>query len=461
MSLANLYIGSVNIEPYSGSSTCVFPVITDLSSGAELYKNQNEHATYLDEKLKQGHKSLQPNKNKKKNKKKNKQPKVLNGKKPKSIDGKKGLSKTLNKAQSKKSNVMDCNIDIDITTLQDQISPLKIKGVGSMGDSNTAAMAALGKKYNMLSLYEARGISFFTGGDFDAKTVSNYVKYYAEDVEGQSFHKRHPSFIFEDQRLPYADYHPVKIDGLNGAVSGATVINTQAQAEYIIEQVKFGKHNDLANEYNETLAFSFLVGINDACTNGIVGTEPRGPSEYFNEVVNTLNTLVNGLDKSNLFINLIGYFQPSKIYDYMKTNKYCEKVFSNLPFYCHAAVGNSQKAQEQRDAMDCLIDEYNDALLQIADNYFEASQGSPEPNRKVSIVYHPFLADFDVTEYPEFLSEAECFHISAKGQEMVATTLWNSMISPPLDRDSIEMTPNLKPVCLQDNTYLTPQRPTQ
>merc|ERR1712196_345538 len=128
--------------------------------------------------------------------------------------------------------------------------------------------------------------------------------------------------------MPFSDHHITKIDGLNAAVSGANSINLKAQVNYILDTLNNGKYDFDRNE-NTVYAFSLMVGINDVCTNCILGKTPREPAEYRENVEEALDMLINGLNSKYVYIELVGYFKPSIVYSYMDLHPYCKKHLIN------------------------------------------------------------------------------------------------------------------------------------
>jgi len=317
--------------------------------------------------------------------------------------------------------------------------------VGSLGDSNTAGMAAEGKKNNVFTLYEARGLSFFTGGDSNVQSVSNFIKYYNNDILGQSYYMRSPSFVFESQVMPFSNYHITKIDGLNAAVSGANSINLKEQVNYILDTMNNGKYHFDKNE-NTVYAFSLMVGINDACTNCIIGKTPRGATEYRENIEEALDMLINGLNSKYVYIELIGYFKPSIVYSYMDLHPHCKKAFKMLPYYCHCATGDDEVAKEQREFMDCQIDQYNNALKDIAyDNTYQNAR----------IMYNNIYEELEMNNMYNFLSETECFHMNDLSHSMTAVGLWNYMVSTSVDPCTTPINPDNEPACLTEASTIS------
>jgi len=60
----------------------------------------------------------------------------------------------------------------------------------ALGDSITAGFGAKGQDIkipiDIHNLYENRGISFAIGGDPDAITIANFIKYYSPELIGSS-----------------------------------------------------------------------------------------------------------------------------------------------------------------------------------------------------------------------------------------------------------------------------------
>jgi phospholipase B1 len=67
-----------------------------------------------------------------------------------------------------------------------ELRPQDIKVVMAMGDSVTAAFAALGEQHDIKDVYEYRGISWSIGGDPNSTTIPSLLKHYNPDLVGAS-----------------------------------------------------------------------------------------------------------------------------------------------------------------------------------------------------------------------------------------------------------------------------------
>lgn len=47
----------------------------------------------------------------------------------------------------------------------------------------------------------------------------------------------------------------------------------------------------------------------------------------------------------------------------------------------------------------------------------------------------------------DMVSSLDCFHPSEKSHAFTATAIWNSMLTPPQERDLVITTTDLKPIC--------------
>jgi len=81
-------------------------------------------------------------------------------------------------------------------------------------------------------------------------------------------------------------------------------------------------------------------------------------------------------------------------------------------------------------------------------------------NDSFAIALHTFTRDLNITSFPlEMISNLDCFHPSEKSHSLIATALWNSMPTPPQQRQTNIQSLDLQPLCAGEESLFYPGYP--
>ncbi|CAJ0755152.1 17277_t:CDS:2 [Entrophospora sp. SA101] len=246
------------------------------------------------------------------------------------------------------------------------------------------------------NLYENRGLSFAIGGDENATSLARFLNYYSRyGLIGASLGD-----------------HLTHIYRLNGAESGAMASNIYKQVDYLLWQLNLEKSHR---------GTRFVDGN---CNN--MNTSP----EKFEKVIrDTLDSIMNRIP--NTIVNLMGVFNVSQVYDVTHGQKYCR--WYDVPyinFECTCAFAPGEFGVLNRKIMDDLAAKYNTILQNIVADYSKLERND------FAIVHNRF--DLNLTTFPiDGLSNIDCFHPSKKSHEYISKVLWNSLVTPFKERESV------------------------
>ncbi|KAF9998624.1 hypothetical protein BGZ80_010513 [Entomortierella chlamydospora] len=261
----------------------------------------------------------------------------------------------------------DLNTPLNVWRLR----PHDIKAVISIGDSITAGFAMISGRPPFATVLEFRGKVFSGGGDDGEYTFANFLKTYAKHVKGS------PSGF----TLPLTTGK-----GLNTAVSGAIVQSLPSQVERLKRLFGFGgSYHKYKNEWKMATVFIGANNICAACGQGETIPEIADPEEYGAALKSTLLKLKESIGPA--FVNLVGIFDVSLVYDLSRGYDYCEMLFDKMPLpICGCATGN--EADRQRAGT--LAREYNEVMKRIALEINEESANGGT----FGVVYQPGLTEF-------------------------------------------------------------------
>ncbi|KAF9206890.1 hypothetical protein BGZ49_001615 [Haplosporangium sp. Z 27] len=259
------------------------------------------------------------------------------------------------------------------------------------------------------TVLEYRGKVFSGGGDNGEYTLANFLKTYAKNVRGS------PSGF----TLPLASGK-----GLNTAVSGAIAQSLPSQIERLKRLFSFGgPYHKYKNEWKLATVFIGANNICAACGSGKDIPEIADPEEYGSALKQTLQELKKSVGPT--FVNLVGIFDVSLVYDLSRGYDYCELLFDRLPFpICGCATGN----ETDRQRAGYLARKYNEVMERVA-------QEINEENADIGtfgVSFQPGLTEFKDGSSPYgqgYMSGFDCFHPNKCANQVMAIALWNNMFS--------------------------------
>ncbi|KAG0245212.1 hypothetical protein BGW41_002681 [Actinomortierella wolfii] len=310
-----------------------------------------------------------------------------------------------------------------------------------MGDSITAGFAMLSGRPPLATIFEFRGKVFSDGGDDGELTLANFLRTYQRRLEGSPL----------GVTLPLAHGK-----GLNTAVSGAIVQHLPAQVDRLRSQFsRGGAYHHYRNSWKLVTLFIGANNLCAACNDDNVNkqfygdTEVAHPSVFREALLATLRDLKPAVG-GKAFVNLVGVFDVTLVYDQSRGYPYCEMLLDVVPIpICSCASGND----EHRKKAGQLVREYNMVMQEVADeiNRTEGRDG------QFGVVYQPGLTEFKrgAAGYGQgFLSGLDCFHPNRCANQLMAISLWNNMFSPVGDKDTPTDPENAYIYCPRPNDYL-------
>ncbi|KAI9199456.1 SGNH hydrolase-type esterase domain-containing protein [Polychytrium aggregatum] len=303
------------------------------------------------------------------------------------------------------------------------LRPDDIRVVAALGDSITAGFGAKGRTskspISLKTIYENRGVSFFIGGDPDAKTVSRFIQHYRPSLVGYS-HGDHLAELCYGPLCPPYQYHRPN-DELNAAQSGAMVMNLHQELDHLIQEME---HNDDIDMDHDFKLLNIFIGSNDACFGCDLASETTwlSPAVYEEHMRALLGKIRRKIPRT--IVNIVQQFNISQVWDLTHGNDYCNQLRDEgRTFECKCAFLPLELGQVTRKRMDSLVQSYNRRLLTIWEDY-----QAEVPDEGFALVLDPGFTQIRLREWPiEMLSNVDCFHPSVAAHELMAATVWNNL----------------------------------
>ncbi|KAI8576220.1 hypothetical protein K450DRAFT_214495 [Umbelopsis ramanniana AG] len=287
----------------------------------------------------------------------------------------------------------------------------------ALGDSVSAGFGIGGIQGQFLSdnsLQEYRGSSFSIGGDPNATTVANMVRYYSTNLVGPSVGTNLITLCF--RKLGANDY-------FNAAQSGAHSSDLDHELDYLIPTVQ--QYAGLNQSGWKML--NVFIGSNDLCA--ICEGGYRSPTEYGQNILAALERFRSSM--SNVFVNLsknLGLIHVEDIYQLTMNSSYC-KPFQNNAFVVHDYECPCAHSMANQTAMAANVEFYNQALKSVYSTY--AAQNFPT----FGVAYQPLPVN--IMSFPiEAISNIDCFHPALMAHEWLAKMIWNMMFVPQSQKPS-------------------------
>jgi len=311
------------------------------------------------------------------------------------------------------------------------LHPNNIKVAMSLGDSITAAFGVNGAKGG---LEEVRGSSFSMGGDENATTLFNFLRYHSPRIIGGSL-KQHLVELCYGPLCPPFQYRP-EYDVFNSAQSGAMVGDLVThEVDYLIKQVKAHKDIDIKNDWK---ILTLLIGANDLCAScTIEGKGFLNPNDYEKHLTNALNNVHKNLPRT--IVQIGEMFNLSQVYNLSLKSNTCKDIHRVAFIECDCIFKpNGAKAREQIDEH---TQQFNERSRKVAAHF--QSLNDPE----FTVITQPFGRDTPLKDFPiDALSTLDCFHPSLSTHQAMAVNLWNSMLLPAAKKSTV-LDLNAVPVC--------------
>ena len=119
---------------------------------------------------------------------------------------------------------------------------------------------------------------------------------------------------------------------------------------------------------------------------------------------------------------------------------------------CDCAFSVTNEAKTHRQAMDEMAQKYNEKTRQIVQENYIQKEGMI--NDDFAIAVHPFGRNQEIKNFnAEMFSTLDCFHPSLKSHEVMATALWNSMLTPPQQRKTTTDVDDIPIIPTEDSIF--------
>jgi len=306
----------------------------------------------------------------------------------------------------------------------------------ALGDSITAAFGLIGASGG---IYEYRGQSWAIGADKGEITVPNFFNHFLDKpIIGGSLKSHIVEVCIGPFLCPDHQYWP-DLDQLNAAQSGAWVQNLPYQIEFLKKQLNSNKNINVEKDWK---VLTILIGANNLCDACLESFDEYDSARQFEkslrEVVAQLQTI------PRVFVNLVGIFNISSVYEISLNNSYCRTMHEILFFECNCAF-NWFDGAAKRKKMDNVAAAYREVMVRVA-------KETPVTD-SFALIYQPMLAKM-VTPGIQFLSSLDCFHPSREAHQDLAIGLWNTMLLPMKDKpvDFIYPVPDI--TCPKNDTLI-------
>ncbi|KAG1047236.1 hypothetical protein G6F43_010304 [Rhizopus delemar] len=335
----------------------------------------------------------------------------------------------------------------DVTDLR--IDDIQI--IAGLGDSLMAGFVMMGipegkELTSILKLdfiREYRGNSYIMGGDTDAITLANFIKYYNPNVYGSSTSSHLLSLCHGPLCIPPLTlYRPVR-DNLNAAQSWSLAANLDYELDYLIPRIK--AHFSSPEEYSTAWKMiTIQIGSNDQCAscNPLI-SHYATPEAYGKYVESAIQRIQKEIPKT--VVNLISNFKISSIFLRTKNEQaYCKPtsfIAKDIGCRCLNTLSSTLNMIRYYIA-------YDKQLQTIAEKY------RGEPGGMFAVMYNP--VEIDILSFPiDAFSNFDCFHPSLKTHQWLAKTYWNQMfLKKPSKPPIITYDPNLKIRCPTEDDRL-------
>ncbi|KAG1176438.1 hypothetical protein G6F70_005064 [Rhizopus microsporus] len=295
------------------------------------------------------------------------------------------------------------------------LRPNDIKSVIALGDSITAGFGMMSGRPPFSTILEYRGKSFSVGGDPGEYTLPNFLSTYADELKGSP----------EGITLPLS-----RGKDLNNAITGAKCQDLDQQVDRLIRVLKKKEYKDIRDEWKLITIFIGANNICVLCTPPMTTLPDLSAADVFERNLRSVLERIRQ-DVGKSFVNLVGLFNVSGVYEATRGDPYCELIWDPA----HMAICSCvQQDTKQRLAADKLIDEYNKRLQKLEREYKDKDK------QTFGISYQPGFTQFDVGKYKQaYFSGVDCFHPNKCANQ--------NMFSNPQEKNKIYDLESLEIVC--------------
>ncbi|XP_075470727.1 phospholipase B1, membrane-associated-like [Ascaphus truei] len=304
----------------------------------------------------------------------------------------------------------DMSPSAQVPITADRVKPADVKIVASLGDSLTTAIGA--NATNVLEIpNEYRQFSWSIGGYgnlSDVITLPNILKLFNPHVAG--FAKR-TTVSFRPA--------PLESTGLNLAVTGANTYVLPQQARRLIDTLRSYPGINFEQDWKVVTIF---IGSNDLCDYCKNKSLFSADSFIFNLSL-SLDMLQEELPRA--IINVVQLFPLGGFREVNDGSFGCLLQKS----FCSCVVQPKDNSPDLLEVLD-QNKQFQERLEELL-----GTSGRYDGKKDFAVVLQPFLKD---TEPPKdhnghidySFFTPDCFHLTVKGHQQMAKTLWNNMLQP-------------------------------
>ncbi|KAF9585996.1 hypothetical protein BGW38_010595 [Lunasporangiospora selenospora] len=233
------------------------------------------------------------------------------------------------------------------------------------------------------------------------------------------------------------------------SVSGAVVQSLLSQVGKLKWQFSFaGPYHRYKKEWKIATVFIGANNLCAACGSGEDIPPTADPKTYGSLLKQALRDLKAAAGPT--FVNLVGIFDVSLVYDLSRGYPYCEFLFDKNPIpICGCATGDEKDRKRVGD----LAKEYNRVMRRVA---YEINEENKDDGT-FGVSFQPGLTSFKESSAPfgqGYMSGLDCFHPNKCANQIMAIALWNNMFASGLKKKSPKKPEDVKIFCPGPEDYL-------
>ncbi|XP_071961855.1 phospholipase B1, membrane-associated-like [Antedon mediterranea] len=223
---------------------------------------------------------------------------------------------------------------------------------------------------------------------------------------------------------------------LNVAFIGAESQDMLTQADTLISRMQSDSNIDMERDWK---MITLYVGLNDIC-NTCHDVEKYSSFNYVTNIAKAIERLKEKVPRA--YVNVIQIFDVSILRQVDANDQYCESIRPNT---CPCIV-----KKEDAEVVSQLSQQYQEKLAEaIDDGNYDSDTFSVQLQRQNDLVTSLSDETPDVT-----LLSGDCTHLSRKGHERSAATLWNNLFTAG-ERTVNNYATGVELVCPEEGAYLS------
>jgi len=216
------------------------------------------------------------------------------------------------------------------------------------------------------------------------------------------------------------------------------------QVDYLIKTAQGNSYKGKINWQQDWKLLTIFLGANNLC-NVCTGRPDSLPDKFEENLRLMLTNIEQRIPR--VFVNLVGIFNISGVWDVHNTDLYCISLWSIMKKECGCL--QSGKAAD-RQAIDNAAVAYNQRMFKVAAEFYA------KRNPQFTVVVQPGLSGAYIPEFGRpFLSNLDCFHPSLSANEAFAYQIHNNMWQPIGKKTIIPDIKSPKWICPTADTFLT------